>query len=330
MKAVLVRAYGPFEAARLEECPDPVPGSGEVVVDVEAIDVNYPDILVIAGLYQFKPPLPFTPGKAAAGRIAALGPGVDGLRVGERVAAQIEYGTYTTKLRVPACNCYPIPDEIDVVEAAALMLAYQTAWFAFTDRAQMKAGESVLVLGAGGGVGVAAIQLAKALGAGVVVGATRGRAKAATIRRAGADHVVDLTQSNLRNGLREQMRGLTDGKGIDVVIDSIGGEATEAALRALAWRGRLVIVGFVAGIPTISPSYLLVKNVAVVGLQVSDYRDRLPLEAARAQAAIFRLRVEGKLAPIVSEVLPLASFATALAKLRDGKAEGKIVLETKS
>lgn len=330
MKAVLVRAYGPFEAVRVEECPDPVPGPGEAIVDVEAIDVNYPDILAIAGLYQFKPPLPFTPGKAAAGRIAALGPGVDVLEIGQRVATQIEYGTYTTRLRVPACNCYPIPDAIDTVEAAALVLAYQTSWFALTERARICPGESVLVLGASGGVGVAAVQLAKALGAGLVVGATRGSGKAATIRQAGADHVLDLSQPNLRDGLREQMRGLTGGKGVDIVVDCVGGAAGEAALRALAWRGRLIVGGFAAGaIPNFPANYLLVRNIAVIGLQVSDYRDRQPLEAARAQAEIFRLRTEGRFEAIVSDVLPLESFAEALAKLRDGRAEGKVVLDTR-
>jgi NADPH2:quinone reductase len=327
VKAVLVREFGSLDAARVEEFPDPSPGAGEVVLDVEAIDVNYPDILVIEGRYQFKPPLPFIPGKAAAGRVAALGAGVDGLRVGARVAAQIEYGAYTTKLRVPARNCYPVPDEIGLVEAAALILTYQTAWFALTDRARLEAGESVLVLGAGGGVGVASIQVAKALGAGLVIGATRGTAKAAVVRRAGADHVIDLAQPNLRDAMREEIRGLTGGNGVDVVIDSVGGGAGEAALRALAWRGRLIIVGFVAGIPNFAANYLLVRNIAAIGLQASDYRDRVPAEAARAQAEIFRFCVEGKLAPYVSEVLPLESFATALAKLRDGTVEGKVVLD---
>ena len=327
MKAVLVRQFGSIENARVEEIPDPVPGPGQVLIDVEAAETNYPDLLVIEGRYQVKPPLPFVPGKAAAGRVAALGAGVDGLRVGQRVAAQVEYGAYASKLCAPARSCYPIPDSINAVDAAALVLTYQTAWWALTDRARLEPGQSVLVLGAGGGVGVASIGLAKALGAGVVIGATRGPAKAATVRKAGADHVVDLAQTNLREALRDDVRKLTGDKGVDVVINSVGGAATEAALRALAWRGRLVIVGFVAGdIPTIRANYLLVRNIAVVGLQTSDFRDRWPQEAARAQAEIFRFVVEGRLAPIVSEVLPLNSFADALAKLHDGRVEGKIVL----
>jgi len=162
----------------------------------------------------------------------------------------------------------------------------------------------------------------------VVIGGTRGTAKAASVRKAGADHVVDLAQANLREALREQVRGMTGGNGVDIVIDSIGGPATDAALRAMAWRGRLVVVGFAAGeIPTVRANYLLVKNIAVTGLQASDYRDRWPKEAAQAQAEIFRLCCEGRLAPVVSEVLPLEQFGTALVALRDGRAEGKIILK---
>ncbi len=331
MKAVVVRAFGPVDTAKVEELPDPAPGAGDVLVDVEAVETNYPDVLVIEGRYQVKPPLPFVPGKAAAGRVVALGDGVRGLEVGQRVAVQMEYGAYASKVRVPADFCYPVPQSITLVDAAALVLTYQTAWWAFTDRAHMTAGESVLVLGAGGGMGVAAIGLAKALGAGVVIGATRGQAKAATVRKAGADHVVDLARADLGEALREEVRSLTGGKGADVVIDSVGGAMTDAALRAMAWRGRLVVVGFAAGdIPTIRANYLLVKNIAVTGLQASDYRDRWPQEAARAQAEIFRLCSEGRLAPVVSEVLPLESFAAALLALREGKAEGKIILQVTS
>ena len=328
MKAVLVRAFGSIDAAKLEEFLDPVAKPGDVVIDVEAVETNYPDVLVIEGRYQFKPQLPFIPGKAAAGRIGALGEGVKGLAVGQRVAVQMENGAYASKVCVPERFCYPIPDGISAVHAAALVLAYQTAWWAFTDRAQLVPGESVLVLGAGGGVGVAAIGLAKALGAGVVIGATRGLGKAAAIRKAGADHIVDLAQANLREGLRNDIRRATGGKGVDVVIDAVGGAATDAALRAMAWRGRLVVVGFAGGdIPTIRANYLLVKNIAVSGLQVSDYRDRWPQKVAHAQAEIFRLCAEGRLTPVVSEVLPLASFAEALTALREGRAEGKIILE---
>jgi NADPH:quinone reductase len=328
VKAVLVRQFGPVENACVEECPDPTPGAGEIVIDVEAADTNYADLLVIEGRYQMKPPLPFTPGKAAAGRIAALGADVEGLRIGERVAAQIEYGAYAGKLRVSAACCYPIPDSIGSIDAAALVLTYQTAWWGLTDRARFEPGETVLVTGAGGGVGVAAIGMAKALGAGLVIGATRGSGKAEAIRKAGADHVIDLSQPDLIDALRNEVRQLTAGKGVDVVFDSVGGAVAEAALRALAWRGRLIVVGFTANdIPSVRTNYLLVRNIALIGLQASDYRDRWPALAARAQAEIFRLAVEGRLKPMVSEVLPLGSFAEALAKLRDGKVTGKIVLK---
>ncbi|WP_165795698.1 alcohol dehydrogenase catalytic domain-containing protein, partial [Methylobacterium frigidaeris] len=177
MKAAVVSEIGTPGGAAYADFPDPVPGPGEVLIDVEAIETNYPDMLVVEGRYQVRPPVPFVPGKGAAGRVAALGPNVSGFAVGQRVATQVEYGAYAEKLCAPAALCYPIPDAVSAVEATAAVLAYQTAWFALKDRAAMAPGESVLVLGAAGGVGIAATQLAKALGAGLVIAATRGTAK---------------------------------------------------------------------------------------------------------------------------------------------------------
>jgi NADPH:quinone reductase len=327
MKAVTVRSFGAVEDVRIEEVPDPVPGPGEALIQVEAADTNYPDILVIEGRYQVKPPLPFSPGKAATGRVVALGPGVHSISLGDRVAAQVEYGAFAELLRAPASTCFSVPASISSIDAAALGLTYQTAWFALTDRAGFKPPESVLVLGAAGGIGVSCLQLAKALGSRVVIGATRGTAKAETVRAAGADYIVDLSAPNLRDTLRDEMRSLT-GDGVDIVLDPVGGQATDAALRALAWRGRLVIIGFAAGeIPIIRANYLLVKNISVSGLQWSDYRDRTPDAVADAQAQIFNFCARGQFKPIVSKVLPLEGFAEALAVLRAGTVEGKIVLD---
>jgi len=330
MRAVHVRAFAPFETVGVEDVPDPQPGPGEVAIDVVAADVNYPDILVITGQYQIKPPLPFSPGKAAAGRVAAVGAGVSDLAVGDRVAAQVEYGAYAEKLIARAESCFKMPATMPFHVAAALGLVYQTAWFALLDRAAFKPGDIVLVLGASGGVGMASVELAKALGAKMVMAGVRGASRAQVARKAGADHVVDLAMPNLRDALRDEVHALTEGHGADVVIDPVGGEAHAAALRALAWCGRMVIVGFASGeIPAIKANYLLVKNIAVSGIQWSDYRDRTPERVRDAQRDIFALYEQGRLDPSISARLPLEQFADGLQALRDGKAQGKIVLQVR-
>ena len=327
MRAVVVERFGPLADAVVKEVPDPVPGRGEVVVAVKAAEANFPDIMVIEGTYQVKPPLPFSPGKAAAGVVETVGPGVADLAPGDRVAAQVEYGAFAEKLRAPAATCFPMPERLGFVDGAALGLVYQTAHFALRDRAHFQAGEAVLVLGAAGGVGTASVQLAKAFGAGLVIAGVRGSDDARVARAAGADETVDLGMDDLRSGLREAVRALTGGRGTEVVIDPIGGAAGAAALRAMAWRGRMVVVGFASGeVPTIKANYLLVRNITVSGLQWSDYRDRDPAWVARAQAEIFALAVAGELRPIVTRTFPLEGFAEALALIRDGEARGKLVL----
>lgn len=327
MQAVVVRRFGPFADARVEAVDDPVPADDEVVVAVEAAEVNFPDILMMEGRYQVKPALPFVPGKGVAGRVIAVGAAVGDLAIGERVAVQLEHGGFAERVRAPRTWCYRVPEEIDAATAAASILTYQTAWFALTDRAGLKAGESVLVLGAGGGVGVAAIQLAKALGAGRVIAGTRSGAKAELVLRAGADEVVDLAAPDLRESLRARIHELTGGRGVDVIIDPIGGAAFEPALRALAWRGRLVVIGFAGGeIPVARANYLLVRNIAVMGLQGSDYRDRWPEACAEAQARIFEFIRTGAITPEIGARYPLAGFADALAVLAAGDARGKVLL----
>lgn len=329
MRAIQVAAFGPLESHGPAELPDPVPGAGEVLVEVACCDVNFPDVLVVEGRYQVKPPLPFVPGKAAAGTIAALGPGVAEGRLGERVLVLVEYGAFAEKLAAPAALALPIPDGISFETAAAIGLVGQTAWFALTDRAGFEPGERVLVLGASGGVGMATVQLAKAMGAGQVLAGARGTEKLALAGSFGADATLDLAAENLAESLRSQVKAATGGAGVDIVIDPVGGEATQAALRCLAWRGRLVVIGFAAGgIPAIRANYLLVKNIAVSGLQWSDYRDRRPDWMARAQTEIFAQVLAGRLQPHISAVLPLAEAGKAMAQLRDGKAAGKVLLRT--
>lgn len=327
MKAVCVREFGPIEAAEFTDVSDPVPGPGEVVVAVEAAEVNFPDIMIMEGKYQVKPPLPFSPGKAAAGIVETVGDGVTSPKPGDRVAVQVEYGAYAEKLKAPAATCYPMPNGMSFADAAALGLVYQTAHFALVDRAALSAGDSVLVLGASGGVGAASVQLAKALGAGLVIGGVRGGDNAALAKAAGADHTVELGMEGLRDGLRDAVRELTDGRGVDIVVDPVGGDANAAALRAVAWRGRMVIIGFASGeIPTLRSNYLLIKNIAVSGLSWSNYRDRETAWVARVQEEIYGFWSAGKLPPLIGRTLPLAKFADALALLKEGRARGKIIL----
>ena len=329
MKAVIVEEFGPIKNATLKEMPDPAPKPGEVTIDVKVAEANFPDILVMEGEYQFKPPLPFSPGKAAAGVISSVGEGVETVKLGERVAAQVEWGAYAEKMTALADNCYLMPDAMPFEIAAALSLVYQTSHFALIERARMQDGESVLVLGASGGIGSAACQLAKALGASQVIGGVLGADKIPVAKSLGCDHVIELGRAGVRDRLREKVHGLTDGQGVDIVIDPVGGDAFAAALRSLAWRGRLVVIGFASGtIPDVRTNYLLVKNIEVSGLQWSDYRERDPAWVGRVQKEIFSLWSDGKLNPLIADALPIAEFAEALEHLRKGQVQGKIVLVT--
>jgi len=327
MQAVLVRENTPFENVEICDIPDPLPAPGEVVVEVAVSEVNYPDLMVIEGSYQIKPPFPFSPGKAAAGVVAAVGEGVIGLHKGDRVAVQVEYGTYAEKVRVPAVSCYPIPDDISFDKAAALGLVYQTAWFALRERAAFVEGENVVVLGASGGVGVAGVQLARAMGAKKVIGGVLGEHNAAVALRAGAHHVIDLGASDLRDTLRQRVAEYTEGHGCDILLDPVGGDAAAAAMRAMAWCGRVVIIGFASGIvPQFKANHLLVKNISVSGLQWSDYRERQPHKVAQAQKEIFGLCARGLVDPVISRTFPLGDFKLALRALREGTAQGKMLL----
>ncbi len=325
MRAVIVHEHGPADSHRVEAVPDPVPGPGEVVVELRAIGVNYPDLLVTEGKYQLLPPRPFSPGKEGAGVVAALGPGVQGLDIGERVSFQTEYGAYAQRIAVRSATVYPMPASIGFEDAAALGLTYQTAHFALRERASLVPGESVLVTGASGGVGLAAVEIAKAMGARVLAGVTSAE-KGRLALAHGADAVVDLAAENLRDSLREQIARETGG-GVDVVIDNVGGDVFAGALRALAWRGRLVVVGFASNrIPEMRANYLLVKNIAVTGLQWSDYRERRPDWVAQVQQELFGLYEAGSLRPHISARYPLERFAEALERFRRRDVTGKMLL----
>jgi NADPH2:quinone reductase len=327
MKALVVHEHGPVENLRLEEFPEPRPGPREVLIDVHAASVNFPDLLVIGGTYQKLPPTPFVPGKDLAGVVAAAGDEVDSLRPGDRVMAQVEYGAYAERALAAAGNCYRMPLAMSFAEGAAMGLVYLTAHLALVERAGLRPGETVLVTGAAGGVGLAAVQTAKALGA-TVVAAVSSEEKAAAARASGADHVVFTNVPDLRENLRRQVRAAIGERGVDVVIESVGGDVFDASLRTIAWCGRLVIVGFAGGrIPEVKAGYLLVKNIALIGLQASDYRDRTPDKVQRVQQELFALYEQGRIKPRVMARFPLAAYREALAMVHDRRVVGKVVLD---
>jgi NADPH2:quinone reductase len=326
MRAIVVDEFGPPEKLRVAEAPSPVPGPGEVLVETHAAPVNYVDMLVVGGTYQFLPPFPFIPGKGPAGIVMGLGPGVTTLQIGDRVLAMAETGGYAERVAVAADQCHKLPASMSFAEAASLAVVYDTSWVALRGRARLKPGETVLVLGASGGVGHAAVQLARAMGGRVIAGISRPEREAA-VRAAGADSVIDLSRPDLRDSLRDQVYALTGGEGADIIIDPLGGAVFEAAIRALAWCGRLVVIGFAAGgIPTLRTNYLLLKNIEISGLQITDYRKRRPAELVTAYSEIFGFYELGLVKPAAAILFPLERAGEALAALRDRRIDGRAVL----
>lgn len=330
MRAVIVDEFGPLENARLGEAPMPVPGPGDVLVEVHATAVNYVDLLLIGGKHQSKPALPYIPGKGPAGIVRQVGAQVTSLKPGDRVLAMCEPGGgFAQALAVPATQCHRLPDGLPFADAASMALVYDTAWFSIRERGRYAPGETILVLGATGGVGLAAIQLGKALGARVLAGvATPG--KAGLVREAGADAIIDLAREDIHESLRAQVYRETGGRGADIVIDPLGDKFFEAALRALAWCGRLVVIGFAAGrIPTLKANYLLVRNIEVSGLQIGDYRKRAPAKTAACFEELFALFEAGRIRPPPTTRMPIERFREALGAIADRSARGRIVLVQK-
>lgn len=326
MQALIVTEHGPLEKLTLGEFPDPKPGKGEVLVDVYAASVNFPDLLVIAGTYQNLPPRPFVPGKDLAGVVAAVGEGVTRVKPGDRVMAQIEHGAFAERAVVRDVLCFVMPATMRYDEGAAMGLVYLTAHNALIERAQFRAGETVLVTGAAGGVGLAAVQLAKALGA-TVIAAVSSSEKAQVARASGADHVIRTDVPDLRESFRKQVYDAVGQRGVDLVLDSVGGDVFDACLRVMAWCGRLVIIGFAAGrIPEVKMGYLLVKNISLIGLQSSDYRERAPDVVRKAYEQLFALYEQGKIKPQVMAAYPMKEYLAALRTVKDRKVLGKVVI----
>jgi NADPH2:quinone reductase len=329
MRALLSRRPGGPETLEFDEVPEPVAGSGQVRVAVRACGVNFPDWLIIQDLYQVKPPRPFAPGGEISGIVDALGTGVEGLRVGDRVLMSPVRGGMAQKVVGPAENCWKIPDTMPFDEAAALLLTYGTSQHALKDRAQLKPGETLLVLGAAGGVGLAAVELGKAMGARVVAAAST-EAKLALAREHGADETVQYPAVALdkaaARALTDHLKSVCGANGAHVIFDPVGGDYTEAALRAIGWQGRYLVVGFTAGVPKLPLNLTLLKSCQIIGVFWGEFTARQPRQHAANVAALMALYLDGRIKPAVTERFPLQRGMDAIARLGARDARGKVVV----
>ncbi len=322
MKAVLCKAYGPPEDLVLEEVASPRPGNGQVVIDVKACGVNFPDTLIIQGKYQFKPPMPFSPGGEVAGIVKAVGEGVERAKVGDHVIAFTNWGGYAEEVVTDERRLIPLPENMDFTTAAVFTMTYATSHYALKDRAQLKPGETLLVLGAAGGVGLAAVEIGKIMGARVIAAASS-QEKLAVCRRYGADDGINYSVEDLK----ERAKELTGGKGFDVVFDPVGGPFSEPALRATGWGGRFLVVGFAAGdIPRIPLNLTLLKGCSIVGVFWGSFAERDPARHHEYIRELIGWYAEGKLKPLVSATYPLTRAADALNAMMQRKVTGKVAL----
>lgn len=322
MKAILCKAFGPPSSLVLEEVESPKPKEKEVLVTLKACGVNFPDTLIIQGLYQFKPALPFTPGSDIAGIVKEVGEGVKHLKVGDEVFGFVMNGGFAEEVIVPSNACFLKPKDMDFPVAASFMMAYGTSYHALKDRAQLKAGETLLVLGASGGVGLAAVELGKLMGAKVIAAASSDD-KLALCKEYGADATINYATEDLRTRIKE----LTEGKGVDVVYDPVGGTYSEAALRSMAWEGRFLVVGFAAGdIPKIPLNLTLLKGCSIVGVFWGSFVMKTPKKNMQNTMELMQWYSEKKLNPHIHGVYPLADTAQALEEMMNRRVKGKIVI----
>lgn len=322
MKAIVCTELGPADRLRVEELPDPVPGSGEVVVDVAVAGLNFPDTLIIQGAYQFQPDLPFVPGAEAAGRVSAVGEGVEGVAIGDRVIALGLHGAFAEKWVVPADGLIPIPDVMSDEQAAGFGLTYGTSYHALKDRARLQPGETLVVLGAAGGVGSAAVEIGKAMGARVIAAASTDE-KLRFCRELGADDLINYATEDLKNRMRE----LTGGEGADVVYDPVGGDLSEPALRSTGFGGRFLVIGFASGeIPSIPLNLPLLKVNSIVGVFWGSWSRRQPDASRRNFSELRQMVEEGRLSPRVSQVFSFDDRVEAFTTLTARRAVGKVLL----
>jgi len=324
MKAVLCKEYGPPESLVIEDIPSPRPGKGQVVITVKACGVNFPDTLIIEGKYQFKPALPFSPGGEVSGIVKELGEGVNTVKVGDRVIAFTGWGGFAEEVVTEAAKLIPIPGDIDFATAASFTLVFGTAHHALKDRAHIKPGETLLVLGAAGGVGLASVELGKLMGARVIAAASSDE-KLEVCKQHGADDVINYTNEDLR----ERVKTLTGGNGVDVIVDPLGGNYSEPALRSIAWNGRFLVIGFAAGdIPRIPLNLTLLKGCSIVGVFWGSFTEHEPRHNQENLQELLTWLTEGKLKPHISATYPLERATDALNDVLNRKVKGKVVLLT--
>ena len=313
------------EALTWKDLPLPQPAAGQVLIEIKAASLNFPDLLIVQNKYQMKPALPFVPGSEYAGVVQAVGEGVTHLKVGQHVACLSGTGGFGTHTLAPAALCMPLPSGFSFVDAAAFIMIYATSWHALMDRAQLKPGETVLVLGAAGGVGTAAIQLAKAAGARVIAAASTDE-KCTLCTSIGADATINYSSLDAI-GLREAIKRLTDGKGPDVIYDPVGGDFAEPAFRSIAWRGRYLVVGFASGpIPALPFNLALLKGASIVGVFWGDFAKREPKVNAAMMAELANLYGQGRIKPVIDRTMPMAELKAAYAHMGSRAVMGKLVM----
>jgi NADPH:quinone reductase len=323
MKAVRCKSLGPPAGLSIEDVGRPTPGPGEVLLQVRAAALNFPDVLMIQGLYQVKPPLPFTPGFELSGTVAEAGAGVTAFSPGDRVLAQCDLGAFAELAIAPLHSVRQVPSGLDDDQAAAFPLVYQTSYFGLIYRGQLARGETVLVHSAAGGVGLAAVQIARAFGAGQIIGTVGSDEKREAVLAAGADLALNYQTDNIVEAVKEA----TDGRGADVIYDPVGGDVSEQSTRCIAFEGRLVIIGFTSGkFPTFKGNHILVKNYSVVGLHWGFYRAMNPAKIEQGWHDLMSLYQTGKLKPVVAARYPMDRMADAMDHLTSRRAIGKIVL----
>ena len=324
MKAVLCKAFGPPESLAIEEIEPLKPGRGQVIISVKACGVNFPDALIIQGKYQSKPPFPFTPGSEISGIVKDLGEGVETFKVGMRVMSFIGMGGFAEEVVADAPQIIPMPQALDFTTASAFLLTYGTSYHALKDRAQLQPGETLLILGAAGGVGLAAVEIGKAMGA-IVIAAASSDEKLEVCKQHGADEVINYSTEDLRDRIKQ----LTGGKGVDVAFDPLGGDYSEPVLRSMAWGGRFLVIGFASGdIPRIPLNLPLLKVYSIVGVFWGSFMERDPKHGRENIHELITWMNEGKLKPHVSATYPLEHVADALNDLMERKVTGKAVLVT--
>ncbi len=325
MQAVLCKAFGPADTLVVEEISSPEIKKNEVLLDVHAAGINFPDTLIIEGKYQFKPPFPFSPGGEAAGVISAVGEKVSHIKVGDRVMALTGWGSCAEQVAVPAYNILPMPEAMDFSTAAAFSMTYGTAMHALKQRGTLQPGETLLVLGASGGVGLAAIEIGKAMGARVIAAASSAD-KLEVARQAGADELINYQTDDVR----ERLKTLTKGQGVDVIIDPVGGDLFETVFRSIAWNGRMLVIGFASGtIPSLPANLPLLKGAAVIGVFWGAFAQRQPQDNVENFQQLFAWYAQGKLKPLVSQTFALQDTAQAIKTLAARKAVGKLVIKVR-